>query len=249
MESIDQAKIPLEPRSRVFLWAEFLLLFVAGPLLILLLRRPGFLFLELWIGGVICYRASRPPLGPLPDLQGIARRVALIAPFLIGLLLMLVTRPSAHELERRRQTGAVLLRFLVVGALLTLFVRTEKPGEFLDLPRHHPLLWLAIMLLYPLLSAWPQEVIFRRFFFARYGSIFGTTGLVPASALAFGFAHIIFLNWVAVALTLAGGAIFAADYARYRRLGLACLEHSLYGCLIFTIGLGQYFYTGTAWHH
>jgi membrane protease YdiL (CAAX protease family) len=105
------------------------------------------------------------------------------------------------------------------------------------------------MLLYPLLSVWPQEVIFRRFFFARYQEIFGAAGLVPASALAFGFAHIIFLNWVAVAMTLAGGAIFATDYARYRRLGLACLEHSLYGCLIFTIGLGQYFYTGPAWHH
>jgi len=226
-----------------------LFLFVAGPLIILTLRRPGILFLALWIGGFICYRASRPPLGPLPDLQGILRRIALIAPFLIGLLLMLVTRPSPQERERRRQTGAVLLRFLVLGTLLTLFVRLAMPPEFLDLPRHNPVLWLAIMLLYPLLSVWPQEVIFRRFFFARYHRIFGNTGLVPASALAFGFAHIIFLNWVAVALTLAGGTIFAADYARYRRLGLACLEHSLYGCLIFTIGLGRYFYTGTAWHH
>jgi len=120
------------------------------------------------------------------------------------------------------------------------------PSKFLDLPRHHPTLWLAIMLLYPLLSVWPQEVIFRRFFFARYEKIFGTAGLVPASALAFGFAHIIFLNWVAVVMTLGGGAIFASDYAKYRRLGLACLEHSLYGCLIFTIGLGRYFYTGAA---
>jgi membrane protease YdiL (CAAX protease family) len=238
---------PPEPRSR--LWAEFLLLFVAGPLIILTLRRPGILFLTLWIGGFICYRLSRPPPGPLPDLQGIARRIALIAPFLIGLLLMFFTRPSAEELEHRRQTRAVLLRFLILGALLTLFVRTEMPGQYLDLPRHHPTLWLAIMLLYPLLSVWPQEVIFRRFFFARYQPIFGNTGLVAASALAFGFAHIIFLNWVAVVMTVVGGAIFAADYARYRRLGLACLEHSLYGCLIFTIGLGRYFYTGAAWHH
>jgi hypothetical protein len=235
--------------SRVFLWTEFLLLFVAGPLAILLLRRPGALFLALWLGGFICYRLSRPPPAPLPDLQGIMRRIALIAPILIGLLLMLATNPSPRELERRRQTGAVLRRFLVLGTLLTLFVRFAMPEDFLDLPRHHPTLWLAIMLLYPLLSVWPQEVIFRRFVFARYETIFGATGMVAASALAFGFAHIIFLNWVAVAMTLAGGAIFAADYARYRRLGLACLEHSLYGCLIFTIGLGRYFYTGAAWHH
>ncbi len=206
------------------------------------------MFLALWVGGFICFRLSRPAPGQLPDLQGIARRVALIAPFLIGLLLMLVTRPSPQELEHRRQTGAVLLRFLFLGTLLTMFVRFAMPSEFLDLPRQHPALWLAIMLLYPLLSVWPQEVIFRRFFFARYHKIFGP-GVVAASALAFGFAHIIFLNWVAVAITIAGGAIFAVDYARYHRLGLACLEHSLYGCLIFTIGLGQYFYTGAAWHH
>jgi hypothetical protein len=43
--------------------------------------------------------------------------------------------------------------------------------------------------------------------------------------------------------------MFAGDYARRRSLGLACLEHGLYGCLIFTIGLGRYFYTGAAWHH
>jgi membrane protease YdiL (CAAX protease family) len=226
-----------------------LLLFVAGPLLLLLFRRPGLLLLALWAGGFICYRLSRPPPGPLPDLQGILRRIALIAPFLVGLLLMLATKPSPRELEHRRQTGAVLRRFLVLGAALTLFVRVAMPSQFLDLPRHHPALWLAIMLLYPLLSVWPQEVIFRRFLFARYQAIFGNTGLVAASAIAFGFAHIIFLNWIAVAMTLAGGAIFAADYNRTRSLGLACLEHSLYGCLIFTIGLGRYFYTGATWHH
>ncbi len=216
---------------------------------ILEIRRPGFLFLVLWAGSFICYRASRPPPAPLPDLQGILRRIALIAPFLIGLLLMLATNPSPRELARRHQTGAVLRRFLILGALLTLFVRFAMPAEFLYLPRHHPALWLAIMLLYPLLSVWPQEVIFRRFFFTRYQNIFGKAGPVATSALAFGFAHIIFLNWVAVAMTLAGGAIFAADYNRTRSLGLACLEHSLYGCLIFTIGLGRYFYTGAAWHH
>jgi membrane protease YdiL (CAAX protease family) len=240
-----------DQKSGVFLWAEFLLLFAGGPLFILYIRRPGILFLFLWVGGFICYRASRPARAePLPDLRTIIRRVAMIAPLRIGLPVLLITKPSVEEVAQGRQTRAVLLRFLLLGMLLTLATRYAMPAQFLDLPLHRPVLWVAIMLLYPLLSVWPQEVIFRRFLLHRYAPLFGArAGFIAASALAFGYTHIIFLNWIAVAMTAAGGAMFAYDYARYRRLGLACLEHSLYGCLVFTIGLGRYFYTGAAWHH
>lgn len=83
-----------------------------------------------------------------------------------------------------------------------------------------------------------------------YRSLFRSdTGIIIASALAFGFAHVIFLNWIAIGMTTVGGLLFARDYARHRSLRLTCLEHSLYGCLIFTVGLGRFFYTGAAWHH
>ncbi len=204
----------------------------------------------LWIGGLVGYRASRPAVPQrLPNLQTILRRIAMIAPLRLGVALLFLTKPSAAERARGEETRAVLLRFLILGALLTLATRYAMPGAFLDLPLHRPVLWVAIMVLYPLLSVWPQEVIFRRFLFARYQTIFGSTGVIIASAVAFGYAHIIFLNWVAVAMTMAGGTIFAFEYSRHGRLGLACLEHSLYGCLIFTIGLGRFFYTGAAWHH
>jgi membrane protease YdiL (CAAX protease family) len=241
-----------EQKSGVFLWAEFLLLFIGTPLVLLVFRQPGLLFLALWGGGFVTYRLSRPlEPAPLPDLRTILRRVALLAPLRIGLALMLVTaKPRGQERQRRGETRRILDRFLLLGLLLTIMTRMAMPGQFLDLPRQRPVLWLAIMLLYPLLSVWPQEVIYRRFFFARYAPIFGEgAGLIAASALSFGFAHVLFLNWIAVAMTAVGGAIFAADYARHRSLRLACLEHSLYGCLIFTIGLGRFFYTGTAWHH
>ena len=163
-----------EPKSGVFLWAEFLLLLAGGPLLILYLRRPGILFLLLWIGGFICNRATRPAQpGALPDLQTILRRIALIAPLRIGLPILLVTKPSEAESVRGGETRAVLLRFIVLGTLLTLATRYAMPARFLDLPRHRPILWVAIMLLYPLLSVWPQEVIFRRFLLHRYAPIFG----------------------------------------------------------------------------
>jgi membrane protease YdiL (CAAX protease family) len=221
---------------RVFLCLEFLLIFALGPLAILEIRRPGILFLVLWVGGVVTYQASRMARASSP-------------PDWRVLVQLLFGPPSPAAQPVARHITRVTLRFAIFGTALTLATWAIFPHLFLSLPRKHPIFWLAIMVLYPVLSVWPQEVIYRRFLFHRYAVVFGETGVVLASALAFGFAHVIFLNPIAVALTTAGGTMFAWNYARERSLWLACLEHALYGCLIFTIGLGQFFYTGAAWHH
>jgi membrane protease YdiL (CAAX protease family) len=65
------------------------------------------------------------------------------------------------------------------------------------------------------------------------------------NAFCFGYMHIIFHNWVAVVLTIIGGFLFAVTYNKTRSTLLVSIEHSLFGCLIFTIGLGEFFYKGT----
>jgi membrane protease YdiL (CAAX protease family) len=69
--------------------------------------------------------------------------------------------------------------------------------------------------------------------------------MIVASAAAFAFLHIIFRNSLAVALTFAGGLLFSARYAETSSLATSSFEHALYGCWLFTLGLGQYFYHGT----
>jgi CAAX protease family protein len=64
------------------------------------------------------------------------------------------------------------------------------------------------------------------------------------SAVAFSFAHIIFRNPIAVIFTLIGGLLFAWRYAETGSLFTSSFEDALYGCWMFTIGLGQYFYRG-----
>jgi membrane protease YdiL (CAAX protease family) len=112
------------------------------------------------------------------------------------------------------------------------------------LPRSQPVLWAIIMVAYPLLSAYPQELIFRGFLFHRYGRAFGPAGTIVASAAAFGFAHVFFHNWFAVIASTVGGVLFALRYARSRSLLAATIEHGLYGVLLFTVGLGQFVYHG-----
>jgi hypothetical protein len=65
-----------------------------------------------------------------------------------------------------------------------------------------------------------------------------------ASAAAFGFLHIIFRNSLAVWLTFFGGILFAWRYEVTGSLFVSSFEHALYGCWLFTVGLGQYFYHG-----
>jgi uncharacterized protein len=75
----------------------------------------------------------------------------------------------------------------------------------------HPVFWAVVMVAYPVASVYPQGVLYRAFFFERYAALFpGKWAMILASAAAFSFLHIIFRNWLAVWLTLAGGLLFAA---------------------------------------
>jgi membrane protease YdiL (CAAX protease family) len=116
---------------------------------------------------------------------------------------------------------------------------------FLSLPRTNPVLWVAILLLYPVLSVYPQSLVYRAFLFHRYGGLFGNGPLtVIASAVAFGFLHVIFRNGWAVGLSALAGLLFAARYWQTGSLFVSAFEHALYGGLIFTSGLGRFFYSG-----
>ena len=151
----------------------------------------------------------------------------------------------------RRELPRVLATFAVLGTLLAAAVYaldalTEGPSMFLALPRERFGLWVVIMIFYPLVSVYPQEVIWRAFMFHRYGTIFRARwAMVGVSALAFGHAHVAFHNWIALALCFVGGGLFALTFAHSRSTLAAWIEHALYGCLVFTIGIGRYFYSGS----
>lgn len=68
--------------------------------------------------------------------------------------------------------------------------------------------------------------------------------MVAAGAAAFGYVHIIFGSRFSVAASGVGGWIFATRYLRTQSLFTASVEHSIYGIIVFTVGLGRYFYHG-----
>jgi hypothetical protein len=140
-----------------------------------------------------------------------------------------------------------LLRGLLVLALALAYAAFLEPHTFLDLPRTRTCLWLLILFFYPLLSVLPQELIFRVWVFEAHKSLW-VSPLLPffVSAVFFGWAHIIYAGWFAVVTTALGGLALAWNYQENRsRPGAIwplCLEHSLYGLTMFTVGLGRYFF-------
>lgn len=137
----------------------------------------------------------------------------------------------------------VLLAFISLSLLTLLFF----PDLFLRLPRERPQLWLLIMCAYPLLSVAPQEFLFRTFFMQRYRLLFGDgTAMLWMNALAFAWAHAFFLNWIAPLLSLIAGLLLAHTWQRTRSFRMVCLEHALYGQIVFTCGIGWFFYQGSS---
>jgi hypothetical protein len=180
--------------------------------------------------------------------------VMVLQPILLGFILYLLWDDTFHvrrELMRGfawRHLLWIGAKFALLGGLITYATAELFPGRFLAMPLYVPTLWLMIMVLYPLFSVIPQELVFRTFFFHRYGPLFGDWKWmgVAVNALLFGFAHIIFDNWIAVAGSAVVGAIIAYRYWVTRSFWAAWLEHTLYGCLIFTVGLGRFFFTGVS---
>lgn len=149
---------------------------------------------------------------------------------------------SQDEDEEQRQLKRVLRRFLLSAVALVAATMALFPEKLFAFPRAAPIEWALLLATYPAISVYPQELLYRAFFLKRYGELFPNgRGLRLGSALAFAWLHVIFRNPLAIALTLVGGWFFAQTYGRTRSMRLVCLEHTMYGSLIFSIGLGDFF--------
>lgn len=136
---------------------------------------------------------------------------------------------------------STLRLFLPWASLLALVVYFLKPELFLHWPMNQPWMWVATLLIYPIVSVIPQEIIFRTFFFHRYKRILPSKYARWAlSTFLFGLAHLVYGNWVAVVVSWIGGAIFGYRYMHTNSTPVVVIEHAIWGSFLFTIGLGSY---------
>ena len=189
----------------------------------------------------------------LIDQFGLSRLlIPILVLFAAYVLVILLLDPTFDRKQLWNMAGLVshwrrvVLIFVVGAAAIAIFTWQLVPHRLFRFPSQHPTFYTAVMVLYPIFSVFPQELMFRTYFFHRFKTIFPNPYvMIGASALAFGWAHIILGNWIAVVLSAIGGALFAYTYHHTRSTLAASIEHALYGDFIWTIGLGAFFYAGS----
>lgn len=201
------------------LWGEFLFFFVAAPLAIAAFLPATVMFTALFVVTAI------------------------------GVVLLHVTdgfhwrdlRRGWHEISVAKVAKFSAAMFLLCLAVILIFA----PDEMFNILYREPMLMVMIFLLYPLVSALPQEIVYRPLFFRRYGAILPPgQGAIVMNAALFSFAHLMYWSWIVAAMTFAGGLVFAWAYEKQRNFPLAVILHGIAGNLIFFTGLGIYFYSG-----
>lgn len=208
--------------TRRYLALECFLIFAAFPAAFAAMKPHSWMYFALWIAALACGRKLAQDGYSLKDDWNLAA----------------LARPMFARM---------LLWFVPLAFALLAFTYFVIPEHLFSLPKNRPNVWVMVMFFYPVLSVVPQELIYRSFFFRRYATLFATErSMVLASALTFGWVHILLLNSVAILFSALGGVLFAATYRKTKSLAACCIEHALYGCLVFTLGLGYYFYHGQA---
>lgn len=227
-------------QSKEWLTVELMVLFVAMPVCLTYAPFPkGYLFPVLWIVAAICLmflwrsrRFERKRLWNLseavPHFPRIVARFVVLAALLVGVLMLLIPPTPAAEMPQTRE------QFREAGPTL---------WTWFGLIRARPELYAAIMVLYPIFSVLPQNVIYRVFFFHRYSPLLGERWrMVAVAGATFGLGHLMFGNWVAPTLTALGGFLMMDTYRRSRSAAASWFEHTLYGCFVWTLGIGRMFY-------
>ena len=200
---------------------EFLLLCICLPTIIIVFKLAPFMFVFLWSAAAYCYFVLRlQHKGHLKQLW----------------------KWDAVTWENMKP---ILIRWVFASIGMLAFIYLYDPERVFGIVRERPQIVPFLLVLYPLLSALPQEFIFCSFFFERYKKFFPTDKImIFASALVFAYAHVLYINPVAPSLSFIAGIIFAMTYAKTKSLALVTIEHGLCGNVLFLVGLGWYFYGG-----
>lgn len=198
---------------RRFLWIEMLLLFVAGPCVLLLPIHAA-----IKIGFVLI---------------GLAYVVALI----------FRNRSRIRETKKKpnwkKFWKSTALKFILFVLLSVITLYVYDASLLFEIVLEKPRTWILILFIYSIFSVYPQEVLYRVFFFSRYEILFTNKNfLIFLNAFYFSIAHMAFKNWFVLGVTFVGGLLFAHTYHHTRSTSMVFLEHTLYGYWIFTVGLG-----------
>ncbi len=175
-----------------------------------------------------------------PLIKGVIGLIGFIYVIFVLLKVEKLKFKIAKNLNWKQFWKTTLFKLLIIIVVTTLFVwLTNKTSLFVVL-LNKPKLWVFILFVYTFLSVYPQELIYRTFFFERYKGMLKSDNLfLFVNAILFSLAHLLFKNTLVIVLTFLGGLLFALTYKRTSSTLLVSIEHAIYGCWLFTVGMGE----------
>lgn len=133
-----------------------------------------------------------------------------------------------------------LIQLIIIVILTTIYMWFIDRNNLFVVILNKPWLWIGILFVYSFFSVYPQELIYRTFFFQRYRSLFKSEVLfIVVNAIVFSLAHIFFRKGLVMIITFVGGILFALTFKKTKSTLLVSIEHAIYGCWLFTVGMGE----------
>jgi len=133
-----------------------------------------------------------------------------------------------------------MIKLTIVVLVTSLYVFWIAPDKLFSVMIKKPDLWVGVLFVYTFLSVWPQEIIYRTFFYDRYQSLVKNKHLfIFINAILFSLAHIFLRSFLVQLLTFIGGLLFAFTYQKTKSTALVSIEHAIYGNWLFTVGMGE----------
>ncbi|WP_298238056.1 type II CAAX endopeptidase family protein [uncultured Algibacter sp.] len=146
----------------------------------------------------------------------------------------------AKQLQWKLFWKETFLKLAIIVLLTTFFVWKTDAQTLFSVVFNKPKLWVFILFIYTFFSVYPQELVYRTFYFHRYNSFFTNKILfIFLNAILFSLAHLFFRNVLVLILTFLGGLLFAITYKKTKSTILVSIEHAIYGCWLFTVGMGE----------
>ena len=202
------------------------------------MKSIGYRFVELFLVFVLA------PISVVLDISIRAKMAIVAIGFLYILVVILgVERIKIHvkrHIEWKRFWKLTLIKFIGIVVITALYILVFQPESLFNPIVKDYRVWLLFCCVYTFLSVYPQELIYRTFFFQRYQSLFKNENLfILVNAALFSLAHLFFKNTLVMVLTFVGGILFALTFTKTKSTLLVSIEHALYGCWLFSVGMGE----------
>ena len=196
------------------LYLEFLFIYIIPPLVIIYLKEKYLLYLFLFFFCSIAF-----------------------------ILLKKEKKKSLKEFFGKIEFKSLKFNLLFFIFAIHIYALMIGLNSFYSMPIENIKLWIIIIIFYPIISVFPQEIIYRVLFVERYKKLFVSKKDYSqiVNTFIFTYSHIVFQNHHAIIISAIASPIFYYQYTKKSFLNCFII-HSLGGYLIYTVGLGDFFF-------